>query len=153
MVINNAKNTRRLNNMQTFQDTIIINTLGRDTYNITRKIESIIQESGIQTGLCNIFIKHTSASLIISENADPDVRHDLENFMEKIAPDGDRAYAHQDEGPDDMPAHIRTVLTQTAISIPVVNGRSGLGTWQGVYCWEHRTHPHQRTLVVTVMGD
>lgn len=139
--------------METFQDTITINTLGRDTYNITRSIEAIIQESGIQTGLCNIFIKHTSASLIISENADPDVRHDLENFMKKIAPDGDPAYAHQDEGPDDMPAHIRTVLTQTAISIPIVYGRSGLGTWQGVYCWEHRTHPQQRSLVVTIMGN
>ncbi|MCK4710020.1 MAG: secondary thiamine-phosphate synthase enzyme YjbQ [Gammaproteobacteria bacterium] len=139
--------------MPTYQQTITINTLGRDTYNITRNVEKIIKTSGIKTGLCNIFIKHTSASLIISENADPDVRHDLENFMEKIAPDGDRTYAHQDEGPDDMPAHIRTVLTQTAISIPVVNSQAGLGTWQGIYCWEHRTHPHQRSLIITVTGD
>lgn len=139
--------------MKTFQQTISVNTLGRDTYNITRNIKQIIQDSGIQTGLCNIFIKHTSASLIISENADPDVRHDLENFMKKIAPDGDRSYAHQDEGPDDMPAHIRTVLTQTALTIPVVKGQAGLGTWQGVYCWEHRTHPHNRSLIVTVTGD
>lgn len=139
--------------MNNTQEVITINTLGRDTYNITRKIEEIISKSGITTGLCNIFIKHTSASLIISENADPDVRHDLENFMEKIAPDGDRAYAHQDEGPDDMPAHIRTVLTQTAITIPVVDGHTGLGTWQGIYCWEHRTHPHQRSIIVTVTGE
>ena len=139
--------------MPTFQQVISVNTLGRGTYNITRDIEKIIHASPIKTGLCNIFIKHTSASLIISENADPDVRHDLESFMEKIAPDGDPSYAHQDEGPDDMPAHIRTVLTQTAISIPVVNGEAGLGTWQGIYCWEHRTHPHQRNLIITVTGD
>lgn len=139
--------------MSTYQHSMTINTLGRGTYNISREIENAITESKIQTGLCNIFICHTSASLIISENADPDVRHDLENFMEKIAPDGDPAYAHQDEGPDDMPAHIRTVLTQTAISIPVINGVSGLGTWQGVYCWEHRTHPHHRKIIITVHGD
>lgn len=139
--------------MKTFQQSLTINSLGRGTYNISRDIEQAIHASTIQTGLCNIFIKHTSASLIISENADPDVRHDLETFMEKIAPDGDRSYAHQDEGPDDMPAHIRSVLTQTAISIPVVNGKAGLGTWQGVYCWEHRTHPHQRSLIITVIGD
>ncbi|MDH5425254.1 MAG: secondary thiamine-phosphate synthase enzyme YjbQ [Gammaproteobacteria bacterium] len=139
--------------MKTFQQTITVRSLGRGTYNITRDIEKAIHSSAVQTGLCNIFIKHTSASLIISENADPDVRHDLETFMGRIAPDGDRDYAHQDEGPDDMPAHIRSVLTQTAISIPVVNGKAGLGTWQGVYCWEHRTHPHQRSLIITVMGD
>jgi len=139
--------------MKTFQQTISVNSLGRGTYNISRDIENIIHDSQIRTGLCNIFIKHTSASLIISENADPDVRHDLETFMEKIAPDGDRSYAHQDEGPDDMPAHIRTVLTQTAITIPVTEGKAGLGIWQGIYCWEHRTHPHNRTIIVTVSGD
>lgn len=137
----------------THQQQIQISTLGRGTYNITRQIEELIQESGITTGLCNIFIKHTSASIIISENADPDVRHDLEIFMEKIAPDGDPSYAHQDEGPDDMPAHIRTVITQNAITIPVINGRAGLGTWQGLYVWEHRTHPHQRSVIVTIFGE
>lgn len=139
--------------MTTHQETHTINTLGRGTYNITREIEKIIHNSQIKTGLCNIFIKHTSASLIISENADPDVRHDLECFMERIAPDGDSRYLHQDEGPDDMPAHIRSVLTQTALTIPVTNGNAGLGVWQGVYCWEHRTHPHQRSLIITVTGD
>jgi len=139
--------------MKTFQQTISVNSLGRGTYNISRDIENIIHSSQIRTGLCNIFIKHTSASLIISENADPDVRHDLETFMEKIAPDGDHSYLHRDEGPDDMPAHIRTVLTQTAITIPVTDGKAGLGIWQGVYCWEHRTHPHNRTIIVTVSGD
>jgi len=139
--------------MKTFQETISVNSLGRGTHNISRDIEKIIHSSQVRTGLCNIFIKHTSASLIISENADPDVRHDLETFMEKVAPDGDPAYLHSDEGPDDMPAHIRTVLTQTAITIPVVDGKAGLGIWQGVYCWEHRTHPHQRTIIVTVSGD
>ena len=139
--------------MSTFQQTLSVSTLGRGTYNITREIETIIQQSKIQTGICNVFIKHTSASLIISENADPDVRHDLETFMEKITPDGDPSYAHQDEGPDDMPAHIRTVLTQTALSIPVTSGHAGLGTWQGIYCWEHRTHPHHRNIVITITGD
>lgn len=152
MAINNA-NYQPSNKMITFQQSFTINTLGRGTYNITRDIERVIQESQVETGLCNIFIKHTSASLIINENADPDVRHDLETFMEKIVPDGDKSYIHQDEGPDDMPAHIRTVLTQTALSVPVVNGKAGLGVWQGIYCWEHRTHPHQRTLTITVMGN
>lgn len=139
--------------MKTFQHILQISTLGRGTYNISRELEKAVSEAGITTGLCNVFIKHTSASLIISENADPDVRHDLENFMEKIAPDGDPAYVHRDEGADDMPAHIRTVLTQTALSIPVINGQIGLGTWQGVYCWEHRTHPHHRNVIITVMGE
>ena len=136
-----------------YQKTIKISTLGRGTYNITREVQDAIQQSGIRTGICNIFIKHTSASLIISENADPAVRHDLENFMEKIAPDGDPCYEHRDEGPDDMPAHIRTVITESALAIPVVNGLPGLGTWQGIYAWEHRTHPHNRTVIITVVGD
>ena len=112
-----------------------------------------VQQAAIGSGLCHVFVHHTSASLIISENADPSVRRDLEAFMARIAPDGTSMYEHAAEGPDDMPAHIRSVLTQTEITLPVENGVPGLGTWQGVYLWEHRHHPHCRKLTVTVLGD
>ncbi len=133
-----------------FQRQFEISTSGRGTTDITRKISEVITESGVQTGLCHVFIHHTSASLIICENADPRVRVDLETVMSRLAPDGDPAFIHDDEGPDDMPAHVRSVLTQTGLSIPVISGRSGLGTWQGVFLWEHRTHPHHRRVTVTV---
>jgi secondary thiamine-phosphate synthase enzyme len=133
-----------------FQRQFEIATTGRGTTDITRKISETIAKSGVHTGLCHVFIHHTSASLIISENADPRVRVDLETLMARLAPDGDPAFIHDDEGPDDMPAHVRTVLTQTGLSIPVISGRSGLGTWQGVFLWEHRTHPHHRRVTVTV---
>lgn len=136
-----------------FQQSIKVATLGRGTSNVTRKIEDLIAQSGIQTGLVNIFLHHTSASLILCENADPSVRADLEYFMEKITPDGDPMYQHRDEGPDDMSAHVRTILTDSSLSIPINSGRTMLGTWQGVYLWEHRTHPHNRTLTVTVYGE
>lgn len=136
-----------------FQHTFSLSTLGRGTSNITRQVEEIIDQSGISTGLVNIFVQHTSASLILCENADPDVRHDLESFMQKITPDGDPMYRHQDEGPDDMSAHVRTVLTDSSITIPINQGRTQLGTWQGVYLWEHRTHPHNRRITVTIYGD
>jgi len=126
---------------------------GRGTYEITRDVEKMIQKSGIQQGICSLFIQHTSASLIISENADPDVRADLESFMSKLSPDGDPLFIHQAEGGDDMPAHIRSVLTQTEMSIPVSGGVSGLGVWQGIYMWEHRTSPHQRKVIVTIHGN
>ncbi len=135
------------------QHKINIATRGRSTTNITREIESAIRESGIQNGLCHVFIHHTSASLIITENADPDVRQDLEYFLTKLVRDGDPAYRHDQEGPDDMSAHIRNVLTQTEITIPLSQGRSGLGTWQGVFVWEHRSHPHQRRVTITVQGE
>lgn len=130
-----------------------ITSSGRSTINITREIESVIHESGIQNGLCHVFIHHTSASLIITENADPSVREDLEYFMHKLVRDGDPNYIHDQEGPDDMSAHIRSVLTQTEITLPVSNGRCGLGTWQGVFVWEHRTHSHQRRITITVQGE
>lgn len=136
-----------------FQHTFKLSTLGRGTSNITRQVEDIIDQSGISTGLVNIFVQHTSASLILCENADPDVRHDLESFMQKITPDGDPMYRHQDEGPDDMSAHVRTVLTDSSLTIPINQGRTQLGTWQGVYLWEHRTHPHNRRITVTIYGD
>lgn len=135
------------------QQQLRFSTRGRGTSNISREIDTVIRSSGIHQGICQIFIHHTSASLILCENADPTVRTDLERFMTKIVPDGDSLYQHIDEGPDDMPAHIRTVLTQSTLSIPVDQGRNTLGTWQGIYLWEHRTHPHSRRITVTVMGE
>jgi secondary thiamine-phosphate synthase enzyme len=136
-----------------FQKTLSLSTLGRGTSNITRQIEEVINQSDVKIGLVNIFVHHTSASLILCENADPTVRSDLEYFMEKITPDGDPMYEHRDEGPDDMSAHVRTVLTDSSLSIPVNNGSTMLGIWQGIYLWEHRTHPHSRKLTVTIYGE
>jgi secondary thiamine-phosphate synthase enzyme len=136
-----------------YQQTLKLATLGRGTSNITRQVEAIINDSGVKQGMVNIFVHHTSASLILCENADPTVRSDLENFMERITPDGDPMYEHRDEGPDDMSAHVRTVLTHSSLVIPVNNSETLLGTWQGIYLWEHRTHPHQRNVTVTVYGD
>ena len=136
-----------------WQDNFKVCSSGRGTYEITQTVESMIQKSHIQHGLCHIFIQHTSASLIISENADPAVRVDLETFMAKISPDGDQMFTHRAEGDDDMPAHIRPVLTQTELNVPVQNGASGLGTWQGIYLWEHRTQPHQRNIIVSIHGE
>ena len=135
-----------------YQCNISVTTKGRGTVEITSEVESHVATSGIGSGLCHIFIQHTSASLILCENADPNVRRDLETFMRDIAPDGDRRFVHDQEGPDDMPAHIRSILTQTDLTIPIRNGRCALGTWQGIYLWEHRTSPHQRSLLVTVYG-
>ena len=128
-------------------------TRGRGTFDISREVDQVIHDSGIKQGVCQVFIHHTSASLILCENADPAVRTDLEAFMKKIVPDGDNMFQHTDEGPDDMPAHVRTVLTQSSLSIPVAGGKDTLGTWQGIYLWEHRTHPHNRKITVTVMGE
>ncbi len=138
--------------MQIHQNTFKTNTSGRNTYNITSEVDAIIQQSGIQTGLCHVFIQHTSASLIITENADPDVRHDLETIFSRLAPDGDPEYRHILEGNDDMSAHIRSVLTQTEITIPVTQGRSAMGTWQGLFLWEHRVGHFPRKIIVTISG-
>ena len=136
-----------------YQQQLQFPTRGRGTFDISRLVDEAIQSSGIKQGICQIFIHHTSASLILCENADPAVRSDLETFMQRIVPDGDSMFQHTDEGPDDMPAHVRTVLTQSSLSIPVDEGRDTLGTWQGIYLWEHRTHPHKRKITVTVMGE
>ena len=128
-------------------------TKGRGTYDITRDVAAIVSASTAQNGLATVFIHHTSASLIICENADPSVRHDLETFAAKLVPDGDRMFTHDAEGDDDMPAHVRTVLTQTSIGVPIAKGRLALGTWQGLYLWEHRTSPHRRQVSVTVIGE
>lgn len=134
-----------------YQQLLKIQTTGQSLYKITTKVADVVVESGIQLGLCNLFLRHTSASLIIQENADPDVLQDLSNFLDKLAPEGDR-YIHSTEGPDDMPAHIRTVLTHTSEQIPIANGRLMLGTWQGIYLWEHRRHRQIRELVVHIWG-
>jgi secondary thiamine-phosphate synthase enzyme len=128
-------------------------TQGRGTTEITAEISRAIAASGIRTGLCTLFLQHTSASLILCENADADVRRDLETILARLAPDGDPAYVHDTEGPDDMAAHARSILTSNSLTIPVADGRLLLGTWQGVYLWEHREAAHTRRLVVTVVGE
>lgn len=135
------------------QESFSVATDGRGTYDVSSDIQRIVNGSGICTGLCHVFLKHTSASLILCENADPAVRHDLETFMRRYVPDGDPMFTHTAEGPDDMPAHVRSILTQNDLNLPVASGRCALGTWQGVYLWEHRTAPHQRHVVITVTGE
>lgn len=137
---------------QTYQETLQFNTPGRGTSNISRDVALVVSSSGIKTGLCHVFIHHTSASLILCENADPDVRVDLETFMSHTVPDGSPMFRHIDEGPDDMSAHIRSILTNMDLTVPVTSGHLGLGTWQGIYLWEHRTHAHRRRVTITVTG-
>ena len=136
-----------------FQETLSIRTRGRGTYELSAQVADAVRRSGVKTGLCHVFVQHTSASLMLCENADPAVRRDLEAFMSRTVPDGDPDFQHTSEGPDDMPAHIRTVLTHSSLSIPVQGGRCALGTWQGVYLWEHRQAPHRRHVSVTVNGE
>jgi secondary thiamine-phosphate synthase enzyme len=132
---------------------LTVATRGRGTFDITRDVAKIATASSAREGLATVFVHHTSASLIICENADPSVRRDLETFAAELVPDGDPMFEHDAEGPDDMPAHVRTVLTQTSIGIPIVAGKLALGTWQGIYLWEHRTSPHQRRVTVTIIGE
>jgi secondary thiamine-phosphate synthase enzyme len=126
---------------------------GRGTYDITGQVGEKVRQARVQTGLVHVFCRHTSASLMICENADPAVRTDLETLMARLAADGDPAFTHRSEGPDDMAAHARTVLTASELTVPVVNGRLGLGTWQGIYLWEHRRDSFTRQIVVTVQGE
>ncbi len=135
------------------QVSIKVRTSGRGTYEVTGDVQQAVKESGIETGLCHVFIHHTSASLMLCENADPTVLSDLESFMSRLVPDGDALFRHTAEGPDDMPAHVRSVLTQTGLNLPVDRGRLDLGTWQGVFVWEHRLAPHTRRLTLTVHGE
>jgi secondary thiamine-phosphate synthase enzyme len=135
------------------QHEIPVATRGRGNYELTREIQQLVRESGINTGICNVFIRHTSASLMICENADPDVLRDMETFMARLVPDGDPMFVHTAEGPDDMPAHVRSVLTQTALTIPVRDGQCALGTWQGVFLWEHRARAHSRSVLLTLQGE
>jgi secondary thiamine-phosphate synthase enzyme len=128
-------------------------TRGKGLYDISREIEVWVSRQGLQTGLLTVFIGHTSASLAIQENADPDVLRDLNDFFNRLAPEDDAVYSHAAEGSDDMPAHIRAALTQTQLSIPLVAGRLALGTWQGIYIFEHRARPHERTVVLHLLGE
>ncbi len=132
------------------QTSFTINTSGRGSYNITNTVQEFIKQHNVDTGMCNIFVHHTSASLILCENADPQVRDDLETYLAHIAPDGDPMFQHIDEGPDDMSAHIRTILTGPSLNIPVTDNRCALGTWQGIYLLEHRTSRFQRKVTVTL---
>ncbi len=135
------------------QQVLEFRTKSRGTTDITAAVARAVAESGIRKGLCTVFLQHTSASLILCENADPDVRHDLETLLSRLAPDGDPAYVHDTEGPDDMAAHARSILTSNSLTIPIAEGRLMLGTWQGLYLYEHRHAGHARSVVVTVMGD
>ena len=134
-------------------DEIEIETIGRSFTELTSQIDDSVQRSGVTIGLCSAFIRHTSASLIMCENADPEVLRDLERFMERLVPDGDGVFRHDAEGPDDMPAHVRSVLTTSDITIPVRGGLIMLGTWQGIYLWEHRARGHRRVVEVTIIGE
>lgn len=137
----------------TYQTTLEIATAGRGTRDITADVADAVAASGLRCGVVHVFVQHTSCSLTITENADPDVRRDLETVMARLAPDGDPAYRHDAEGPDDMAAHVRSMLSATSVSVPVGGGRLLLGTWQGIYLWEHRTAPHRRRVILTVLGD
>jgi len=130
-----------------------IETDGRGTYDLTRQVDDAVQQSDIATGLCHILLRHTSASLMLCENADPAVMRDLEAFMTRLTPDGDPLYTHTAEGPDDMSAHVRSVLTHSDLNVPIREGRCDLGTWQGIYLWEHRIAGHRRSITLTISGE
>ena len=130
-----------------------ISTSKKGLHNITHEIKLWLNQQKFSTGLLTVFIPHTSASIVIQENADPDVLHDLTNFFQQLVPEGDSNYLHSSEGPDDMPAHIRSALTQTQISIPVNSGSLSLGTWQDIYLFEHRTQPHTRNILLHLIGE
>ena len=138
--------------MSYYAETLTLPTRGRGTLEITHEVQRVVQASGLSRGLCTVFIHHTSASLIINENADANVHVDLDAWLSRLVQDGDPLFVHTEEGPDDMSAHVRVALTQTSLGIPVSDGRADLGTWQGVYVWEHRTRPHQRRVTVSVVG-
>ena len=139
--------------MKQYQKALSLKTTGKSLHKITTHLHKVVAESQIDTGLCIVFVRHTSASLIIQENADPDVLQDLENFFAKLVPEDSMAYLHGAEGLDDMPAHIRSVLTKTSEQIPISQGRLVLGTWQGVYLWEHRQRSNHREIVVHILGE
>lgn len=130
-----------------------VHSSGHGLFEITSELRDFLRQSGIRTGLLTVFCRHTSASLLIQENADPDVRHDLEAYFSRLSPDDQPGWRHNNEGPDDMSGHIRTALTQTSIGIPVVDGALVLGTWQGVFLWEHRTRAHRREVVLHLSGE
>jgi secondary thiamine-phosphate synthase enzyme len=134
------------------QTGFVVHTRGRGFSEISDKVAEIVSASGVHTGIAHVFTAHTSCSLLISENADPSVRADLERWLARAVPDGDGIFEHDAEGPDDMPAHVRSILTGVSLTVPVHGGKPQLGTWQGLYLWEHRVDPHQRKVTVTVLG-
>ena len=138
--------------MALYQKTLEINTSPKSFLDITKNIQALVSESGLDNGVCSLFIKHTSASLVIQENYDPSVRQDFETIFSKLVPE-DFPYVHNMEGKDDMPAHIRSALTSTSETVPVVNGKLSLGTWQGIYLWEHRDQTHNRKVMVSMVGE
>lgn len=139
--------------MRQSQEVVEVTTRGRGLHSVTDDVAEVVRRADVATGICTVLITHTSASLTIQENADPSARRDLERFLERLVPEGDPSYTHTAEGPDDMPSHIRAALTSTSLSIPVSGGRLALGTWQGIYVWEHRSAQHRRRLVVHVIGE
>jgi secondary thiamine-phosphate synthase enzyme len=139
--------------MKNFQQILLIKTTGKGLWEITREVGDVVRDSKINSGLCNLFVRHTSASLIIQENADPDVQSDLEYFLGKLVPENDIGYTHTVEGLDDMPSHIRSALTNTSEQIPLSGGEMLLGTWQGIFLWEHRKLGHSRNVVVNISGN
>ncbi len=141
-----------MGSMEQLQRTLTIATGGRGLYEVTREIKQIVDEAGVSTGLCVVFCAHTSASLLIQENADPSAARDLQAWLQQLAPDGDPRHTHTAEGPDDMPAHLRAAVTRSAETIPITRGKLALGTWQGIFLAEHRLGSHQRRLVVHVTG-
>jgi secondary thiamine-phosphate synthase enzyme len=134
------------------QETVTVRTTGRGLFDFTKQVQAVVDRSRVSTGLCTAFLQHTSASLVIQENADPAVLRDLEKWIARIAPEDPRAYEHADEGADDMPGHLRASMTKTSEVVPITLGRLALGTWQALYLWEHRRTPHTRTLVVHAQG-
>jgi secondary thiamine-phosphate synthase enzyme len=138
--------------MRQLQQSFGVETRGKGLYDVTARVQSVVEQSGISSGLCTVFVAHTSASLLIQENADVEVQRDLERFFVRLVPEGDPLFKHVEEGPDDMPAHVRAALTQTSLGVPVAGQRLALGTWQGMYVYEHRNRPHTRTLIVHVLG-
>jgi secondary thiamine-phosphate synthase enzyme len=138
--------------MKVVQHALEVSTRGRGLYDVTATVAEVVRRAGVSTGLCSVFLQHTSASLLVQENADPAVLRDLEQWLSRLAPEDPHAYEHDAEGPDDMPAHLRSAVTRTSETVPVRDGTLALGTWQALYVWEHRRAPHRRTLLVTVMG-
>ena len=138
--------------MDHYQAVLLVPTVGKNFYDLTSRIKEKVRNSGIITGLCTVFVRHTSASLVIQENADPDVLHDLSSFFSQLVPEDRLRYRHGTEGVDDMPAHIRSALTNTSEQIPITDGRLALGTWQGIYLWEHRQLNHNREVIVHING-
>lgn len=139
--------------MRQFTTVLQVRTSGRGLVDLTGRVRAWVEDCGLRDGLLTVFVRHTSASLVVQENADPDVRGDLERFFARLVPDGDALFRHADEGPDDMPAHVRAALTQTHLAVPLMGGALALGTWQAIYLYEHRTRGHARELALHLLGQ